>query len=184
MRKTPLEPPNPVSSFLSSHDRYIDLASTGPVATPRPQNKPIMPFDSGRRRASAGRARIRLLPWSERPLGQRINAKTRIRLGSLFTSVMLGTLAISGLTAPSHTAIYHVDDLIGSTVDFQPQTPYDSHSHDLVVQAGDGVAYDVFGPDIPSFRAQASSLADGYGLHAHTSAEYIAIPPAFGFFNS
>ena len=43
------------------------------------------------------------------------------------------------------------------------------------MQAGDGVRYDVFGPGIPSFHAQASSLADGYGLRAHTSARYTVI---------
>jgi hypothetical protein len=103
---------------------------------------------------------------------------------SLFTLAIVATLAIAGLAGTSQGAgLYHADGLIGSAVDGRSQTPFQSYALDLGVEAGGGVNYDVFGPGIPSFHAQASSLADGFGLHAHTSAQYIVIPPALGFFN-
>ena len=95
----------------------------------------------------------------------------------------MGALATALLAAPSLAATYHVDGMVGSSVDFQSQPPYDSYSVDLGVQAGDEAHYDVFGPNSPSFHAQASSLADGGGLHAHTHAQYTVISPNFGFYN-
>jgi hypothetical protein len=103
---------------------------------------------------------------------------------SLFALAIVATLALAGFAGRSQgAALYHADGTIGSQVDFQNQSPFQSYALDLGVQAGGGVHYDVFGPNIPSQHAEASSLADGLGLHAHTSAQYVVIPPALGSFN-
>jgi hypothetical protein len=82
----------------------------------------------------------------------------------------LGAAAVFLLAAPSLGALFRADGAIArNSFDY-----LDSYDLTLGIQAGGGVTYDRNGDaENPGIHAQANSLADIYGLHAHAFSQII-----------
>jgi hypothetical protein len=88
----------------------------------------------------------------------------------------LALLPCAACPLVAHAQVAHADGHIRQTVENELQPDIDAYSLDLAVQAGGGVTFDDFGPNLPSRHAQANSLAQGTGVHSHTYAQIITPP--------